>query len=117
MDSRSYPRTGTYDGPANTRRHLRVQPVEVLPDGAGKRMAASRHQGPLDRVEIPGRRPVDPGRPRVWPRRRRYPARTPRCSRQPTHIGPARGLATAAHPGPVPAHRGKAETAATTAGD
>src|SRR5579859_2223276 len=115
MDSRGYPRTGTYDGPADTRRDLRVQPVEVLPDGAAKRMAASRHPGPLDRVEIPGRRPVDPGCPRVWLRRRRYPVRRSRCSWQPTHISSARGLASVDHPGPFPAHRGKAVTAATTA--
>ena len=48
---------------------VRVQPVEVLPDGPARRMGAPRHQGPLDRLEVPGRRPVRPGRPGI--RRRR----------------------------------------------
>lgn len=42
---RSDPRTGAYNGPADPRRHLRVQPVEVLPDGTARRMENSRHQG------------------------------------------------------------------------
>ena len=76
MDSRNDPYTRADDGPADTRRHLRVQPVEVLPDGAARRMGTGWRQDPLDRVKVPGHRPVDPGRPgiRLRPRRSvRYP--------------------------------------------